>query len=50
MALVTAKEIAQVIGLHKFGFLGTFIGWILLRILIFLQSIESTLRIKIKKI
>ena len=33
MALVTAKEIAQVIGLHKFGFLGTFIGWILLRIL-----------------
>ncbi|MDN3618669.1 lysophospholipid acyltransferase family protein [Polaribacter undariae] len=33
MALVTAKEISQVIGLHKFGFLGTFIGWILLRIL-----------------
>ncbi|WP_343330694.1 lysophospholipid acyltransferase family protein [Polaribacter staleyi] len=33
MALVTSKEIAQVIGLHKLGFLGTFIGWILLRIL-----------------
>ncbi|WP_166384359.1 MULTISPECIES: GNAT family N-acyltransferase [unclassified Polaribacter] len=33
MALVTAKEIAQVIGLQKFGFFGTFIGWILLRIL-----------------
>ena len=33
MALVTSKEIAQVIGLHKFGFLGTFIGWILLKIL-----------------
>ncbi|AUC22012.1 glycerol acyltransferase [Polaribacter sejongensis] len=33
MALVTAKEISQVIGLQKFGFLGTFIGWILLRIL-----------------
>ncbi|MFD2530127.1 lysophospholipid acyltransferase family protein [Polaribacter marinaquae] len=33
MALVTSKEIAQVIGLQKFGFLGTFIGWILLRIL-----------------
>ncbi|WP_299666189.1 lysophospholipid acyltransferase family protein [uncultured Polaribacter sp.] len=33
MALVTSKEIAQVIGLQKFGFLGTFVGWILLRIL-----------------
>ncbi|PQJ69307.1 GNAT family N-acyltransferase [Polaribacter butkevichii] len=33
MALVTSKEIAQVIGLHKLGFLGTFIGWVLLRIL-----------------
>lgn len=33
MALVTSKEIAQVIGLEKLGFLGTFIGWILLRIL-----------------
>ncbi|WP_158840689.1 GNAT family N-acyltransferase [Polaribacter sp. L3A8] len=33
MALVTSKEIAQVIGLHKLGFLGTFMGWILLRIL-----------------
>ncbi|WP_165733770.1 lysophospholipid acyltransferase family protein [Polaribacter sp. 20A6] len=33
MALVTAKEISQVIGLQRFGFLGTFIGWILLRIL-----------------
>jgi putative hemolysin len=33
MALVTSKEIAQVIGLQKLGFFGTFIGWILLRIL-----------------
>ena len=33
MALVTSKEISQVIGLQKLGFLGTFIGWILLRIL-----------------
>ncbi|MCL7765145.1 lysophospholipid acyltransferase family protein [Polaribacter sp. Z014] len=33
MALVTSKEIAQVVGLQKFGFLGTFVGWILLRIL-----------------
>ena len=33
MSLVTPKEIAQVIGLHKFGFLGNFVGWILLRIL-----------------
>ena len=33
MALVTSKEIAEVIGLQKLGFLGTFIGWVLLRIL-----------------
>ena len=33
MSLVTSKEIAQVIGLQEFGFLGTFIGWILLRVL-----------------
>ena len=33
MSLVSSKEIAQVIGLQSFGFLGTFIGWILLRIL-----------------
>jgi putative hemolysin len=33
MALVTSKEVSQVIGLQKFGFLGTFVGWLLLRIL-----------------
>jgi putative hemolysin len=33
MSLVTSKEIAQVIGLQKFGFSGIFIGWILLRVL-----------------
>ena len=33
MALVTSKEIAQVTGIQKFRFLGTFVGWILLRIL-----------------
>ncbi|TXD47683.1 GNAT family N-acyltransferase [Polaribacter sp. IC073] len=33
MALVTSKEIAQVIGLQKFGFLGTFVGWGLLKTL-----------------
>ncbi|WP_299012678.1 lysophospholipid acyltransferase family protein [uncultured Polaribacter sp.] len=33
MALVTAKEIAKTIGLDKFRFVGTFIGWLLLRIL-----------------
>lgn len=33
MELVTSKEIAKVIGTDKFGFLGTFIGWILLRVL-----------------
>ena len=33
MGLVTSKEIAKVIGADKFGFLGTFIGWILMRLL-----------------
>ncbi|MGK0413158.1 MAG: chaperonin GroEL (HSP60 family), partial [Polaribacter sp.] len=33
MALVTSKEIAQVVGLQKLGFLGAFLGWILLRVL-----------------
>jgi putative hemolysin len=33
MALVTSKEIAGVIGLEKWGFLGTFIGWLLIRVL-----------------
>ncbi|TXD51335.1 MULTISPECIES: GNAT family N-acyltransferase [unclassified Polaribacter] len=33
MALVTSKEIAHVIGVQKFGFLGTFLGWLLVRIL-----------------
>lgn len=33
MALVTSKEISKVIGIHKLGFLGTFIGWIVLRVL-----------------
>jgi putative hemolysin len=33
MALVTSKEIAQVIGLQKFGFLGTFVGWLLIKVL-----------------
>ena len=33
MALVTSKEIAKVIGLEKFGFIGTFIGWLLIKVL-----------------
>lgn len=32
MGLVTAKEVAKAIGIHKYGFLGTFIGWILIKI------------------
>ncbi|MCH3881235.1 MULTISPECIES: GNAT family N-acyltransferase [Tenacibaculum] len=32
MGLVTSKEIAQVIGLEKWGFLGTFIGWLLMKV------------------
>ena len=33
MGLVSSKEIAGVIGLEKYGFLGTFIGWVLLKML-----------------
>lgn len=33
MALVTSKEIAQVIGLQKLGFVGVFIGWLLIKVL-----------------
>ena len=30
MGLVTAKEVAKVIKLDKYGFLGTFVGWLLM--------------------
>ncbi|MEC7265573.1 MAG: 1-acyl-sn-glycerol-3-phosphate acyltransferase, partial [Bacteroidota bacterium] len=30
MGLVTAKEVAKVINLDKYGFLGTFVGWLLM--------------------
>jgi putative hemolysin len=33
MALVTSKEISKVIGIQKLGFLGTFVGWVVLRVL-----------------
>lgn len=33
MGLVTAKEIAKVINTEKYGFLGTFSGWVLMKIL-----------------
>ena len=33
MGLVSSKEIASVINLEKYGFFGTFIGWLLLKIL-----------------
>jgi len=33
MGLVSSKEIAGVIGLEKYGFLGTFMGWVLLKML-----------------
>ena len=33
MGLVSSKEIASVINLEKYGFLGTFVGWILLKTL-----------------
>jgi len=33
MGLVTAKEVAKVINTEKYGFLGTFSGWLLMKIL-----------------
>jgi len=32
MGLVTAKEVAKAINLGKYGFFGTFVGWILLKV------------------
>ncbi|MGB0891673.1 MAG: GNAT family N-acyltransferase [Flavobacteriaceae bacterium] len=33
MGIVTSKEIAKTIGADKFGFLGTFAGWLLMKVL-----------------
>ncbi len=33
MSLVTAKEVAKVTNLSKYGFIGTFLGWVLMKIL-----------------
>lgn len=33
MGLVTAKEVAKAIKLDKYGFLGTFVGWLLMKVL-----------------
>jgi len=33
MELVTAKEVAKAIKLDKYGFIGTFIGWLLMKVL-----------------
>lgn len=33
MGLVTAKEVASAINLDKYGFIGTFFGWILMKVL-----------------
>ncbi|MGF1560449.1 MAG: GNAT family N-acyltransferase [Flavobacteriaceae bacterium] len=32
MGLVTSKEVAKAIGLDKYGFFGTFIGWLLMKV------------------
>ena len=32
MGLVTAKEVAKAINIDKYGFLGTFVGWFLMKI------------------
>ena len=33
MGLVTAKEVAKAINVHKLGFLGISIGWVLMKVL-----------------
>ncbi|NNF81470.1 MAG: lysophospholipid acyltransferase family protein, partial [Flavobacteriaceae bacterium] len=33
MGLVTAKEVAKVINANKYGFIGTFFGWLLMKVL-----------------
>jgi len=33
MSLVTSKEIANTLGISKYGFIGTFMGWLLLKVL-----------------
>ena len=33
MGLVTAKEVAKAIKVDKYGFLGTFSGWLLMKVL-----------------
>ena len=33
MSLVTSKEVANVLGISKYGFFGTFIGWLLVKVL-----------------
>ncbi|MBP6584444.1 MAG: lysophospholipid acyltransferase family protein [Flavobacterium sp.] len=33
MGLVTAKEVAKAINVDKYGFIGTFIGWIIMKVL-----------------
>lgn len=33
MGIVTAKEVAKAIHIDKYGFLGTFVGWILMKVL-----------------
>lgn len=33
MGLVTAKEVSKAINLDKYGFIGTFIGWVLMKVL-----------------
>ncbi|MDG1041050.1 MAG: lysophospholipid acyltransferase family protein [Polaribacter sp.] len=33
MSIVTSKEISTVLGISKYGFLGTFVGWLLMKLL-----------------
>ena len=33
MSLVTAKEVAKAVNVDKYGFIGTFFGWIFMKLL-----------------
>jgi len=47
MGIVSSKEIAKVIHLDKFGFIGTFVGWVLMKVLCISQLNKIMKSIKI---
>ncbi len=47
MGLVTAKEVAKAINVDKYGVLGTFSGWLLMKVLKISTLIKFTITINI---